>query len=549
MNEIMIVFAAIIIICVLLNKISNRFGIPVLLVFLLLGMASNSVSVATAAETNLKGIERICTVALIFIIFYGGFGTRLKSARTVLLPSAILATAGVAITAGSVGLLCHYLLKWTWLESFTMGAVISSTDAASVFSILKSRKLGLKNSTAPMLEIESGSNDPMSYMLTIIMLSLVQGTVSAGMMVRLMLSQFMLGGAIGFVLAYLLVFIFNKKIKIGSTGFDSVLFIAIALASYAIPSSIGGNGYLSTYIVGMILGNRLNFNGKKSVVSFMDGVTSMMQILIFYLLGTLTDIPRLHTVALPAIAIFGFITFIARPAAVFSLLSLWGRKYPFRQQLLVSFVGLRGAASIVFAILVINSSFTSNHDLFNIVFYIVLLSILLQGSLIPFISKKLNMIDAGEDVMKTFSDFSEEEEMSFGTVEIGPDNPWKNQMVRDLKLPKNLLLALLFRGNDKIVPKGHTTILEGDIIIICTKAYNNYTADSIYQHRVSKHSNWVGHTIKEYPYKANRVVILINRGNERIIPNGDTMLMANDLLTILDRDTNTVNFEGQTLNK
>ncbi len=547
MNELMIVVAVIIIICVLLNKISTRFGIPVLLVFLLLGIATNSLIPATAADTNLKGVERLCTVALIFIMFYGGFGTRLKSAKAVLLPSAILATIGVAVTAGCVGLLCHYLLKWAWLDSLTMGAVISSTDAASVFAILRSRKLGLKNNTAPMLEIESGSNDPMSYMLTIIMLSLAKGAASGAIMVKLLLLQFLLGAAIGFALAYLLIFMFSTKLKIGSTGFDSVMFVAIALAAYAIPSAIGGNGYLSTYIVGILLGNKLDFNGKKSVVSFLDGVTSMMQILIFYLLGTLTDIPTLHTVALPSLAIFGFITFIARPAAVFSVLSCWGRRYPIRQQLLVSFVGLRGAASIVFAILVINSNYTSSHDLFNIVFYIVLLSILLQGSLIPLVADKLNMIDAGEDVMKTFSDFSEEAEMSFGTVEIGADNPWKDRMVRDLKLPKNLLLALLLRGNDKIVPKGHTTILEGDTIIICTKAYSGYSTDGIYQHRVSKFSNWAGHTIKEYPYKANRVIILINRGNERIIPNGDTVLLPNDLLTILDRDSNTVNFEGQTI--
>lgn len=547
MNELMIVVAVIIIICVLLNKISTRFGIPVLLVFLLLGIATNGLIPATAADTNLKGVERLCTVALIFIMFYGGFGTRLKSAKSILLPSAILATIGVAVTAGCVGLLCHYLLKWAWLDSLTMGAVISSTDAASVFAILRSRKLGLKNNTAPMLEIESGSNDPMSYMLTIIMLSLAKGTASGAIMVKLLLLQFLLGAAIGFAIAYLLIFMFSTKLKIGSTGFDSVMFVAIALAAYAIPSAIGGNGYLSTYIVGIMLGNKLDFNGKKSVVSFLDGVTSMMQILIFYLLGTLTDIPTLHTVALPSLAIFGFITFIARPVAVFSVLSCWGKRYPFRQQLLVSFVGLRGAASIVFAILVINSNYTSSHDLFNIVFYIVLLSILIQGSLIPLVADKLQMIDAGEDVMKTFSDFSEEAEMSFGTVEIGADNPWKDHMVRDLKLPKNLLLALLLRGNDKIVPKGHTTILEGDTIIICTKAYCGYSTDGIYQHRVSKFSNWAGHTIKEYPYKANRVIILINRGNERIIPNGDTVLLPNDLLTILDRDSNTVNFEGQTI--
>ncbi len=537
MNFVLIVISLIIFVCVLLNKVSNKFGLPVLLAFLMLGIISAEIgSHTTRGFHSVVDVEKVCTIALIFIMFYGGFSTRLESAKPVLFPAAMLATVGVVITAGLTGLFCHWALGWEWDESFLMGAVISSTDAASVFSILRSRKLGLKNNTAPMLEVESGSNDPMSYMLTMMMLAVFEGNASGGMVVKLILMQISIGAACGFAIAYSLIILFRHNIKLGSTGFDSVMVFSVALISFAIPAFLGGNGYLSAYICGILLGNSQEFTGKKTVMSFFDGVTSMTQILIFYVLGSTTRIASLHGVAISAIIIFLFITLVSRPIAVSSVLFCWKDKFPFKQNLLVSFVGLRGAASIVFATMILSAGVQTHHDIFNIVFYIVLISILIQGSLIPYVSKKLDMIDANENVLKTFNDFSEESEMSFGSIEIDEDSPWKDRMVRDLKLPKNLLLVLLLRDGDRIVPKGHTTLLEGDLVITCAKAYIGEMVENIYQHKITRHSPWAGHTIKEYPYKTNRVIVLINRGEERIIPNGNTILQVGDLLTIFDRD-------------
>lgn len=533
----LIVISLIIFVCVLLNKVSNKFGLPVLLAFLMLGIISAEIGSHTAKGFHVMAdVERVCTIALIFIMFYGGFSTRLESAKPVIFPAAMLATVGVVITAGLTGLFCHWALGWEWDESFLMGAVISSTDAASVFSILRSRKLGLKNNTAPMLEVESGSNDPMSYMLTMMMLAVFEGNASGGMVVKLILMQISIGAACGFAIAYGLIILFRHNIKLGSTGFDSVMVFSVALISFAIPAFLGGNGYLSAYICGILLGNSQEFTGKKSVMSFFDGVTSMTQILIFYVLGSTTRIAYLHGVAISAIIIFLFITLVSRPIAVSSVLFWWKDKFPFKQHMLVSFVGLRGAASIVFATMILSTGVHTHHDIFNIVFYIVLISILIQGTLIPYVSKKLDMIDANENVLKTFNDFSEESEMSFGSIEIDEDSPWKDRMVRDLKLPKNLLLVLLLRDGDRIVPKGHTTILEGDLVITCTKSYIGERVENIYQHKITRRSPWAGHTIKEYPYKTNRVIVLINRGEERIIPNGNTILQVGDLLTIFDRD-------------
>lgn len=537
MNFVLIVISLIIFVCVLLNKVSNKFGLPVLLAFLMLGIISAEIGSHTAKGFHVMAdVERVCTIALIFIMFYGGFSTRLESAKPVIFPAAMLATVGVVITAGLTGLFCHWALGWEWDESFLMGAVISSTDAASVFSILRSRKLGLKNNTAPMLEVESGSNDPMSYMLTMMMLAVFEGNASGGMVVKLILMQISIGAACGFAIAYGLIILFRHNIKLGSTGFDSVMVFSVALISFAIPAFLGGNGYLSAYICGILLGNSQEFTGKKSVMSFFDGVTSMTQILIFYVLGSTTRIAYLHGVAISAIIIFLFITLVSRPIAVSSVLFWWKDKFPFKQHMLVSFVGLRGAASIVFATMILSTGVHTHHDIFNIVFYIVLISILIQGTLIPYVSKKLDMIDANENVLKTFNDFSEESEMSFGSIEIDEDSPWKDRMVRDLKLPKNLLLVLLLRDGDRIVPKGHTTILEGDLVITCTKSYIGERVENIYQHKITRRSPWAGHTIKEYPYKTNRVIVLINRGEERIIPNGNTILQVGDLLTIFDRD-------------
>lgn len=533
----LIVISLIIFVCVLLNKVSNKFGLPVLLAFLMLGIISAEIGSHTAKGFHVMAdVERVCTIALIFIMFYGGFSTRLESAKPVIFPAAMLATVGVVITAGLTGLFCHWVLEWEWDESFLMGSVISSTDAASVFSILRSKKLGLKNNTAPMLEVESGSNDPMSYMLTMMMLAIFEGNASGGLVVKLLLMQISIGAACGFAIAYGLILLFRHNIKLGSTGFDSVMVFSVALISFAIPAFLGGNGYLSAYICGILLGNSQEFTGKKSVMSFFDGVTSMTQILIFYVLGSTTRIAYLHGVAISAIIIFLFITLVSRPIAVSSVLFWWKDRFPLKQHLLVSFVGLRGAASIVFATMILSTGVHTHHDIFNIVFYIVLISILIQGTLIPYVSKKLDMIDANENVLKTFNDFSEESEMSFGSIEIDEDSPWKDRMVRDLKLPKNLLLVLLLRDGDRIVPKGHTTILEGDLVITCTKSYIGERVENIYQHKITRHSPWAGHTIKEYPYKTNRVIVLINRGEERIIPNGNTILQVGDLLTIFDRD-------------
>ena len=532
MNLLLIVGALIIFTCIFLNKVSSRLGIPVLLLFILLGVLLGWYDNVSVESTKFAG--DICTVALIFIMFYGGFGTNWKAARPVALESGLLATVGVALTAALVGLFCHFALGWGWIEGMIMGSVISSTDAATVFSILRNRKMGLKNNTAPMLELESGSNDPCSYMLTAVMLSVLAGTSSGGQVVWMIFSQLVFGAIGGVLIAQGAAFIL-RRVSLPK-GFDMMFIVAVAIFGYAFPSLIGGNGYLCVYIIGIILGN-YEFKGRKALVLFFDGVTTFVQILIFYILGYIAHPSNLPNVLIPAVLIFLFISLVARPIAVSSILAPF-RKYPAKQIGLISFVGLRGAASIVFAIMTLTSGLPLENNIFDIVFCIVLISIALQGSLIPRAATIFKMNDQDADVMQTFSDFNEHSELSFGKVRVSSGGTWDNTMVKDLVLPEDVKLLMIFRDGKKIITKGHTRLLAGDEVVFCAKSYDNTTVADIREHPLSKNSVWAGKSIKDYASKGGGSrVVMIRRGNEQIIPDGDTVFCAGDILYLLNSDS------------
>ena len=381
-NISLLLSAAVIIICVLANKLSNKIGMPVLIAFIALGMVFGSDGILKIPFENYSFAEQICSVALVFIMFYGGFGTKLSEAKPV--------------TAALTTVFCFFVLKIKLLESMLIGAVMSSTDAASVFSVLRSKNLNLKYNTASMLEMESGSNDPFAYMLTVIVLSFMKGENSVGQMVYSIAAQIVFGVLIGFLIALGAVW-FMKHFTFNTSGFDAAFVLGVAVLAYALPTLVGGNGYLSAYIVGIVLGNQ-NIHNKKSLVHFFDGMTGLMQMLIFFLLGLLSFPSKILTVLLPSIFIALFITFVARPLAVATVLAPFKTKIS--QYLVVSWAGLRGAASIVFAIMAMVGGVTMEQDVFHIAFCVVLFSITLQGSLLPFVASKTNMIDKTGSVLK-----------------------------------------------------------------------------------------------------------------------------------------------------
>lgn len=525
----LVLVGVVLFICIFLNTASNRIGMPMLLAFILLGILFSNNGLIPIKMENYNFVEQLCSTALIFIMFYGGFGTRWSSARPVATESILLATVGVIMTALITACLCHFLLGWDILESLLLGSVLSSTDAASVFSILRTKKLGLRNGTAPLLEVESGSNDPCAYMMTVISLSLLGGKITFGGIALTLVAQLGLGTLFGVMIARGAIYLLDKM-DFSTSGFDSLFLIAVAILSYALPSLIGGNGYLSTYIVGVYLGNH-GLSSKKDMVNFFDAFTGLMQVLIFFMLGLLARVDLMLKALIPALVVFLILSLVARPAAVAAILTPF-RKYRLRDQALVSFAGLRGASSIVFAIVAVVGEKSLSNDLFNVVFCIVLVSIAFQGALLPYVARRLDMIDPENDVMKTFSDFSEEARLQFAEIRISGDSAWKGKMVRDLNIPREMLLCLNITSDGRrLVPNGNTVFHEGDTVIVCSKEFQG--EDKMKVQRVVIPDNPLNRilTIRDFHVQKGQVMLL-TRGQERIIPHGSTEVLPGDVLYI-----------------
>ena len=523
----LLITATVMFLCVILNKISSKLGIPMLLAFILLGMVFGSDGIFKIPFDDFDLAEKICSIALIFIMFYGGFGTNWGEAKPVVIKATLLSSFGVVMTAGIVGAFCYFILRINWKESLLIGSVISSTDAASVFYILRSKRLNLKYNTASLLEVESGSNDPFSYMLTAIMISIMTETSGGGSIAYLIFSQLVYSIIIGAILAVLFSWLL-ERIHFKSSGFDAIFVTAVAIIAFAAPAAIGGNGYLSTYIVGIVLGNR-RIHNKKTLVPFFDGINGLMQMVIFFLLGLLSFPSRIPEVTIIAIPIALFLTFIARPIVVFLILGPFKSKLS--QMLVVSWAGLRGAASIVFAVMVMMGVKTEN-DIFHIVFCVVLFSILLQGSLLPMVSIRLGLIDANADVMKTFSDYTDELPVRFIQVFLSKDHPWCDCQVKDIILPPDTLLVLIQRGEESLVPKGFTQLNSGDRLILSAKSPEVTTGIELTEKIVDDNDSLIGKRIKEIKNYKTALIAVIVRNNEVVIPNGDTIIEAKDLLVI-----------------
>ena len=373
-----------------------------------------------------------------------------------------------------------------------IGAVISSTDAASVFSILRSRRLNLKYNTASLLEMESGSNDPFAYILTILGITMLNGASTLNAF-PLLFKQVFFGIALGVAIAYGAIFLL-KKTRLLTEGTDTIFIFAVALISFALTDLLGGNGYLSVYITGIILGNS-EIKNKLSLMHFFDGITALFQVIIFFLIGFLSFPHQIPEILLPAILIMMFLTFIARPLAV--LITLAPFKIKWNQFLFISSAGLRGAASIVFAILVVSRDATIIHDLFHIVFVVALLSVTFQGSLLPLIAKKTDMIDKFSDVRKTFNDFQQESAIALNKILITAGHPWEGQNLKDINFHGKSLILMVKRNNRKIIPKGSTTLAENDEVLIGTTYLECQEDVNLHETYIDNYHEWLNLKIKD----------------------------------------------------
>ena len=458
MVQLMLCCGLILLICITSSKVLYRFGVPLLLIFIFLGMIFG-VMVIDFSDFQLTG--KIASIALVFIMFYGGFGTNWSMARPKAAPSILMSTLGTIITFFITGVFVYLIFKISFLESLLIGAVVSSTDAASVFAILRSQKLNLEGSLASLLEVESGSNDPVACMLTLIILTLMGGGTVMNL-IPLVISQIVIGVMIGTLIAMASIYLIRHA-NFEIESFYVIFIIAIAIIAYSLSEWMGGNGYLSVYISGIIIGNS-KIPHKKTLVHFLDGVSWIMQIILFFILGLLANPLELPKVIGKSVVISLGIIFIARPISVFLVL----KKFDFntKEKLFIAWVGLRGAASIVFAIFALNYGISINNDIYHIIFFIALISVGVQGTLIPIIAKRLELLDNNRPVLKTFNDYVEERNTKVMEVKIEGSCRLINKSIMDANIPEEILIAMIKREDEIIIPKGASIIKEGDILVV-----------------------------------------------------------------------------------
>lgn len=377
---------------VLASKLSDWLGVPALLLFLAVGMLAGSEGLGGIAFDSAEIAQAVGTVALVVILYSGGLDTNWSAVRPVLVPGLLLSTVGVCVTTLMLGGFAWFMLGefssfnigtagLTWLEALLLAAIVSSTDAAAVFSVFRTSPVQPLKRIRYLLEFESGSNDPMAVLLTTVILGLMtQPSTSAGQVLTTLILQFAAGGIAGCAIGFAGAWVVNR-IGLAATGLLPVLVLAFGLLTFGIADAIGGNGFLAVYAAGLVIGNRLKV-GREVVGPFHDGLSWLMQIAMFIVLGLLVFPSGLLPVAGVAIAMALFLMFVARPVSVFLCLLPFGK--PSNEIGYVSWVGLRGSVPIVLATFPASYGIAGADAVFNVVFFIVLTSVLLQGlTLVP----------------------------------------------------------------------------------------------------------------------------------------------------------------------
>lgn len=465
MNTTLLIAAAVLLlVSVLVSKVSDRFGIPALLLFLGLGMLAGSEGIGGIYFDDPALAQFIGVIALVLILFSGGLDTNWKSVRPVILEGVLLSTLGVLITAFVVGFFISRLLSFSVLESLLLGAIISSTDAAAVFAVLRSKGINLKGKLTPLLELESGSNDPMAIFLTVGMLQLItQPQSSIFQLVRLFLTQMTLGAVMGFGMGRLLIPLINR-LRLGYDGLYPVLTLSWVFLTFGITDQLGGSGFLAVYLCGIVLGN-YDFIHKRQLMRFHDGLAWLMQITMFVTLGLLVFPSRLVPVAGIGLLIAILLMLLARPVSVF--LSLAFRPVSWRQKAFLSWVGLRGAVPIILATFPLLAGISNADAIFNVVFFVVLTSVLFQGTSISLVARWLK-VDAPVFTKRRYPIQVTPMAGLKGELKelyVPPYSPAVGKAIVEMGLPDDFLVILVARGNEFLVPSGSTILQAEDILL------------------------------------------------------------------------------------
>ena len=454
---------------ILASKVSDRLGVPSLLIFLGIGMLAGSDGIGGIAFDDPSVAQTLGIIALSYILFAGGLSTSWPSVRPVMLQGGLLATLGVFLTAALAGWFASVVGGLPLLEGFLLGSIISSTDAAAVFSVLRSRSVSLKGNLRPLLELESGSNDPMAVLLTLACISLLLHpgeTVTD--LIPMILVQLFLGAGLGYLLGRGMVLLINH-IRLEYDGLYPVLSLAMVLLIYGLSTTFQANGFLAVYAAGIVMGNH-GFIHKRSLMRFHDGLAWLMQISMFLVLGLLVFPSKLPAVAGTGILVTAFLMLAARPAAVF--LTLIGSGMSYRERLMVAWVGLRGAVPIILATFPLLAGIAQAEMMFNVVFFVVLASALLQGTSIPNVARWLG-VDAPMARVPVYPIECEpggRVPCDLVDVEITEGSAAAGKQLVELGLPEGALVVLINRGEEFIIPTGGTILNPGDRLLFLAAA-------------------------------------------------------------------------------
>ena len=463
----LLVGAVLLIISVLAGKVAYRFGAPALLLFLGVGMlfGYNFISFNSAELTQFIGM-----IALCIILFSGGMDTKFSEIRPVIAPGVLLATLGVMVTALIVGAFVYFIspllgLSISFPLALLLASTMASTDSASVFSILRTKKQGLRENLRPLLELESGSNDPMAYIMTILLVGVLsegKAEVSVGASIALFFVQMIVGALLGYAFGRGTVWIINK-INIGNPALYSVLLLAAVFLTFSFTSLVEGNGYLAVYIAGLVIGNhKIVF--KKSLTTFFDGFAWLFQIVMFLTLGLLVNPSELVHVTGIGLLVGIFMIVVARPASVFLCL-LPFRHMTTRARWFVSWVGLRGAVPIIFATYPLIAGVEHANLIFNIVFFITIVSLLIQGTTVNYMAKLLRLaVNEKEEAFPI--DLPETIKSALSEIEVVPVLLEKGDRLRDLTLPPHTLVVMIKRDDHYFVPTGNTQLVLNDKLLV-----------------------------------------------------------------------------------
>ncbi|HLP17831.1 MAG TPA: potassium/proton antiporter [Bacteroidota bacterium] len=470
-EHLLVVGSILVLASIAIAKVSDKIGIPTLLLFLGIGMLAGSEGPGGIYFDDASMAQSIGVVALVIILFAGGLDTQWEAVRPVVWQAASLATLGVLITAVSIGLFAAYVLKFSLLNGLLLGAIISSTDAAAVFAVLRSKNVGLRNRLQPLLELESGSNDPMAVFLTIGFIQFVTAPQSSiGSILQLFFVQMMIGGIFGVMMGKALVFTLNH-LHLKYEGIYPVLSLAFVAFVYGVTASLGGSGFLAVYLAGMIAGNS-NFMHKRSQLRFFDGLAWLSQIAMFVTLGLLVFPSQILPVILSGMLVSAFVMVVARPFSVF--ISLFFSHLHWREKTFIAWVGLRGSVPIILATFPLIAGVPQAHPIFNIVFFIVLTSAMIQGWSIPIAARLLKVSAPPSRTPRYPIEPASVEGNDTELVDLIV--PFNAQVVGrsllEITMPSDSLIVLIGRGDGFLVPTGATILQEGDTVLVLVNREN-----------------------------------------------------------------------------